>query len=177
MKLTSETIISQAHIDLLREVHMQKLNKGVKRIPVSFALLGIALLLTQLLELNYFALFFGVFLLIVAFTIIPLSSYINKKVSNKLNKALLADENKNIIEFDTDHAIITSYLNNQKIVEHKLFYSKVIKAIFYKDCLFLYIAQNQAYIILTQDMTEGTFADLIPLLKTQIGNKFTIINK
>jgi len=176
MKLESKSIIQQKHINLLREVTTQKLDKTLKRLTLPFCVIGILLLLWQLIEIDYFYMVSGAFVLAVGITIVPLSHFVNKKASAKLNQTILIDDTKNIITYESDHALVLSYINGEKIGEHKLYYNKVVRANFYQGGLLLFISQNQAYTILSEDMTEGTFGDLIPLLKTALGNKLDISN-
>lgn len=176
--LQTVSVISKQHLDLLGEISLKEQKKHLFPLVLALGLLGFMLAAWQLISANYFLLVLGIALMVNVFTFFPLTTFFSKKLvaKNNLNAKLLEHENKNVITYNAEHALVESYLENAKQTEIKLNYLTLTKVTQYKNALFIYLSSTQAFVVLSHEATKGSYDELTDFLKSKLAARYTVLS-
>ncbi|MFA6860254.1 MAG: hypothetical protein WCR30_02560 [Clostridia bacterium] len=177
--MKSSTILTKNHITIFAKL-VSKLRKK-NTLTVLFLMLGLGIIL---LTLNFLFFMnedvFGVATFFIMFSLLyyPVSILTNKlfTLNNKINTRLLDNTFRNDIEYFDTYMIATEFVDGEKISETKFYYSKLSKAVYYNEHLFLFIEPMRALTVSKEDMTHETLTKLMLILKENLKDKFVIYN-
>lgn len=175
--LESTTIITEEHLKTFQQILVKQILSKLQTFKLILAFIGVALILRTVFIFDIVLMILGVSFVINYWTFNTFYLFFQSKLSSRIQrkKGGMTNEIKNVIAFHDDRMVVNNFVNGEQVAELKFKYLSLFKAVRYKNGLYIYIDQNQAYIVFDNEMTIGSYEELIALLQEQLKEKFQVI--
>ncbi|MBR4745741.1 MAG: YcxB family protein [Clostridia bacterium] len=118
---------------------------------------------------------FGIFCTVFGTAFFPIILYIQKLTTKKTVKMISQGGMvKNVYEFDDKGVTVVTYRGETKAGESVVAYEDLYRIEERDKYYYIYVANNQAFIVDKSSFTEGTSSELSILLATHMGEKYAV---
>lgn len=164
----------------LNDEALQSLNKNqLKKMMGPIAIISVCMLVIGIYLYYMVNTFLGMFLILFGIIYLPMLLIINKYAikKNKKTMPILSDETITTYEFNEDEIIVTAAKENMFHSQATYKYSCIYKAVETKESYLLYISNHQAEVVLKKDIIEGSIEELNHILKMNLKDRVSLLNK